>query len=454
MIRIKDVMVSVFMTVYNHERWVAQAIEGVLNQRTTFHYQLIIGEDCSTDNSRAICIDYKNRYTDKIILLLNERNLGMSANAANVSAHCIGKYVAVCEGDDYWTDPFKLQKQVDFLESHPDYSACYHSVKIIDENGRERTELDIPAYTSTEIFTYPMEDVYKMRLPGQSCSLVSRNMRYFITSDVIKEYDKCLTNGDQKGVVLYLKYGKIFHMGDCMACYRRTYIGDSWNARTYGKEMSFFSYRGFLHMERFANYCLDMQGSSRKYARGILCRFLHDFVNNQKKGKYEALWNFITYDIILFLRFVLWEPLYKKIYSKVVPYLVKSKWKRTSQNKRYYLFGTGTIGKRAFTMMSRCGMKPYIGGFLDNDVNKNGSIFCGKPVSLPCNVRNGEGNVVLITSTKYEKEIREQLVSSGYVYGCDAISWSDWMIWLNDVYLRQNYPWLFRYFLHYQVELR
>lgn len=122
-------MVVVQMVTYNHEKYVEQAIESVMMQKTSFRYKLIIAEDYSTDRTREICIELKNKYPDKIDLLLNSRNLGVTLNALQVHKACIAsgaKYVAICEGDDYWTDPLKLQKQVDFLESNSDFILCAH----------------------------------------------------------------------------------------------------------------------------------------------------------------------------------------------------------------------------------------------------------------------------------------------------------------------------------------
>jgi len=111
-----DVLVSVWMTTYNHESYISEAIEGVLNQKTNFIYELIIGEDNSTDNTRQICLDYENKYPGTINLILNDQNIGLIRNYNMTLQECKGKYVAYCDGDDYWSDPLKLQKQVDFLE--------------------------------------------------------------------------------------------------------------------------------------------------------------------------------------------------------------------------------------------------------------------------------------------------------------------------------------------------
>lgn len=121
----KQICVSVFMLTYNQEEFITQAIEGVLMQDTSFTYELVIGEDFSTDNTRNICLKYAEKYPDKIKLLLNERNMGLGANYVRTYSECTGKYVAICDGDDYWIDPLKLQKQVDFLNENPNYKIIY-----------------------------------------------------------------------------------------------------------------------------------------------------------------------------------------------------------------------------------------------------------------------------------------------------------------------------------------
>jgi len=114
-------LVSVSMITYNHNPYIIRAIEGVLCQETSFPIELLIGEDCSTDGTREIVFDYAQRFPDRIRLLTAESNVGAKANIRRVYAAARGKYMAWCEGDDYWHDPGKLQMQVDFLESHPEY---------------------------------------------------------------------------------------------------------------------------------------------------------------------------------------------------------------------------------------------------------------------------------------------------------------------------------------------
>jgi glycosyltransferase involved in cell wall biosynthesis len=153
------VKVSVVMITYNHERFIEEAVRSVMMQQTNFDYELIIGEDCSTDNTRAIVEDLQRQYPDKIRLILQPHNVGMVPNFIQAHTAASGQYTALCEGDDYWTDPHKLQKQVDFLEAHPDYVMTYHDQVRIDEHGNVlaptmRTDQPAGDVTSAELITW------------------------------------------------------------------------------------------------------------------------------------------------------------------------------------------------------------------------------------------------------------------------------------------------------------
>ena len=118
-------LVSVCMTAYNHAPYIGRAIEGVLSQRTTFAVELVLSDDCSPDGTGAICRDYAARYPDRIRLLTGDVNVGMRANYRRTIEACRGRYVAMCDGDDWWSDPRKLQLQAALLESDPSCGLCY-----------------------------------------------------------------------------------------------------------------------------------------------------------------------------------------------------------------------------------------------------------------------------------------------------------------------------------------
>jgi len=126
---------SIFMMVYNHEKYLEVALKSILFQKCNFDFEIVIGEDNSKDGSRDLLLDYANRFPGKFKLLLHDENIGAQKNQMRVFDNCIGKYIAMCEGDDYWTDPLKLQKQVDFLEANPDYVLCFHEVNVLKSDG-------------------------------------------------------------------------------------------------------------------------------------------------------------------------------------------------------------------------------------------------------------------------------------------------------------------------------
>src|ERR1044071_3542733 len=136
--------VSVVMITYNHEQFIAQAIESVLMQETSFDFELVIGEDCSTDRTREIVCDFQRRFPDKVRLLLHDKNQGASRNFVATYLACTGEYVALLEGDDYWISPGKLQKQVDFLDQHPEYAICFHNAVTFWQDSSREIRIEIP----------------------------------------------------------------------------------------------------------------------------------------------------------------------------------------------------------------------------------------------------------------------------------------------------------------------
>lgn len=144
------ITVSVFLLTYNQEDCIQQTIDSILSQETDFDFQLVIGEDYSTDNTRKICELYANEYPDKVNLLPSAgKNLGLIKNYLRTIKECTGKYIAICDGDDYWTDPLKLQKQVDFLEKHPECKIVYTNYKKMYPDG----SLKVGISTAVKDFT-------------------------------------------------------------------------------------------------------------------------------------------------------------------------------------------------------------------------------------------------------------------------------------------------------------
>lgn len=133
--------VSIAVTVYNLEQYIEPCINSILNQQTDFDYQIIVGEDCSTDNSRKVLLKLKDAHPNKIKLIFNNKNLGNHANWFSIFEQCETKYIGVMDGDDWWIDSLKLQKQIDFLDAHPFFSMCVTASEQRFESKNKKTNI-------------------------------------------------------------------------------------------------------------------------------------------------------------------------------------------------------------------------------------------------------------------------------------------------------------------------
>ena len=202
---------SVAMITYNQERFIGQAIESVLAQEVSFDYEIVIGEDCSTDGTRAVVMDFHRRYPDRIALILRPSNIGPMRNIESILAACHGQYLAILEGDDYWISVDKLQKQVDFLDSHPDYAICCHRVKFLNETGS--TEVDIHPLLAAGPYT--IEDLLRWNFV-MTCSAVMRRELMDRPPSWLSE----MRVGDWARSALVARHGTIELMDEIMAAYR------------------------------------------------------------------------------------------------------------------------------------------------------------------------------------------------------------------------------------------
>ncbi len=157
-------LVSIVVLTYNHEKFIQQALDGILMQKVNFNYEIIIGEDCSTDRTREIVFAYAKKYPDRIKVVTSEKNIGQINNEIRTIKKCNGKYLAFCEGDDYWVDNLKLQKQVDFLEKNEDYGMVHTDANHFDQKKQKlirdfnkSNSIHIP---SGEIFSRLLKNFY------------------------------------------------------------------------------------------------------------------------------------------------------------------------------------------------------------------------------------------------------------------------------------------------------
>lgn len=194
----KEPLVSVMMITYNQASLFAQAIQGVLQQKVNFPFELVIGEDCSTDGTREIVLEYQKRFPDIIRVITSDKNVGARKNADRTGKACRGKYIAFCEGDDYWHHPCKMQKQADYLETHPECGLVYSSCDVYFVRTGKRIQ-DFLKYEKREMpKTLSISDIvdgpHKYGFCGIfTCTvMLRRHLR-----EQIREADPYLHRGDQ-----------------------------------------------------------------------------------------------------------------------------------------------------------------------------------------------------------------------------------------------------------------
>lgn len=246
-------MVSIYVATFNHEKYIVQALDSILMQKTQYSYEVYIGEDCSTDNTRAVVKAWEAAHPDeRFHFLYRETNMHNTSchNARDLKNRCKGKYLIALEGDDFWTDPEKLEKQVNFLESHPEYYAVAHNCTVVGAdslpNGETYPECKDTEYT----FRHFANDI----LPGQLATLLSRNYR------IDKNFDESLIAnrvkaGDRHNVFSILCQGRIYCMQETMSAYRHiTQGGSSFSANhrySYAEEEAANRYRmEFAHRRK------------------------------------------------------------------------------------------------------------------------------------------------------------------------------------------------------------
>lgn len=210
------ILVAIQCLVYNHEPYLRECLDGFVIQKTTFRFVAIVHDDCSTDNSGAIIREYAQKHPDIICPIFEDKNRfskhdGSLTQIVQEAIFATGaKYIAWCEGDDYWTDPYKLQKQVDFLETHPEYVACFHNARVY--NGQSYR-----LFNSVNENNFPStEDIILRPWFIATPSLLYRN--------ILKAYPdwaKNAINGDYLLELLLAREGKFYYMHDVMAVYRQ-----------------------------------------------------------------------------------------------------------------------------------------------------------------------------------------------------------------------------------------
>lgn len=209
-----NIMVSVYMLTFNHEKYIRKAIDSVLMQKVNFEYELVIGDDASTDGTKKIIQEYARKYPKTIRAYCRKKNIGALRNSNSIKHKCRGKYLACLEGDDYWNIDNKLQLQVEFLEDHPEFILCYTDVKVIAD-----VRLKYPFIKRDVLNLEQLLNNGNGILAIPSPTLVFRNI-YRENPKLFNYYKNVKIVGDRLQHILLIKMGKFKYMSIEAATYR------------------------------------------------------------------------------------------------------------------------------------------------------------------------------------------------------------------------------------------
>ncbi len=210
--------VSIVTITYNQAKYIEQALQSFVMQKTNFTIEVVVADDCSTDNTPKIIREFTKNYPNIFKPVLRQKNVGIQRNLNNAMRKAKGKYIALCEGDDYWTDPRKLQKQVDFLEERPDYALCFHPVSV--EYNDKKNNYIFPEAGKISEFTLEnlLSDNYI-----QTNSVMYRRQKYENMPVDILPLDWYLH-------LYHARFGKIGFIDEVMSVYRRHPYGIWWDS--------------------------------------------------------------------------------------------------------------------------------------------------------------------------------------------------------------------------------
>jgi len=244
------IKVSACIITYNHEKYIKDCLDGALAQKVNFDYEIVVSEDCSTDNTRKILLDYQKKYPDKIKLFLNEKNLGLSGNWLKSWTRCNCDYMAICEGDDYWTNPNKLQKQIDFLEANPDFALSSHNANVMQDGKFIRVYCP-PNHPEIMDLSYLL--TYGSGVA--TCSLVIRKK----TIENLPDWLPQMHSHDLNVQILAARYGKMKYFSEIMGVYRKTKTGAGFTSKIEARK------EGKLDFALPPKYSLEMNENWNKY---------------------------------------------------------------------------------------------------------------------------------------------------------------------------------------------
>ena len=313
---------TIVTTTYNHEKFIEEALNGFVNQKTTFPFQVLISDDCSTDNTAKIIRKYQKKYPNIIKPIFRKKNLGPMENFIETLNEVHTTYVALCDGDDYWTDENKLQKQVDFLDKNKNYTICFHQTEIFYEADKNKKELCYPKNVKdTTDFNDLIKECY---IPANS---VVYRWQFLKSNSFKKKFPQNIVPGDYYVHLLHASNGKIKFINEPMSKYRKHEGGMWWTATDETQKSKFYLKYGIKYINFFEALEKEfkLKKSQFEYTKKYLIENTFACLISEKRWKeIELLDNKYGKIITNYVKNIRTEPIYYNFtkFKRIIYYLI------------------------------------------------------------------------------------------------------------------------------------
>lgn len=318
------IMVSIHCLAYNHEKYIRKTLEGFVSQKTNFCYEILVHDDASTDGTQDIIREYEQKYPDIVKPIYQKENQyskGVKILRAYNFPRVKGKYLAFCEGDDYWCDEHKLQKQVDILEKHPECSLCTHFAERISENGKKMNGT-IPATALGEGVIEKEAYLKYELLNGWASQTSSFLVPIKYLDEYFKErpkYSEKMLVGDFPLVLYLLTKGKVYFCRESMSCYRVDSVGSYKERRKKDTLLSlrhiytlvdgiaeYNKYTGYQYDKIIKAYIVNRLEDVKEIEKKILKEYDACYFETVYQGRMRHIRYFVRRKLPHIYKFLLW----------------------------------------------------------------------------------------------------------------------------------------------------
>lgn len=395
----KNPLVSISCAAYNHENCISKAIEGFLMQKTDFPIEILIHDDASTDKTVDIIESYRQLHPELIKTIYQKENQysqGVFFSYKYTWPKAKGKYIALCDGDDYWTDPNKLQKQIEFLENNPSFTMCYTDFSIINDEGEILKKNGIGDRLKKDISYL---DMLSGGIPKSSTIVFRKAMIPKEISPMANKEDGI--NGDMLLYPMIAKNGPAHYMDFVSTIYVNHGRGRASSMNRQQTMIRVLKSKIILKEVFNSEHEKELLDKvSRRIYIDLLCCFIDDYIETKNiKGIFDSKdWDKVRLEFsnILGIEGIDYDFLNLQHNSLV--------------GKKIYVFGAGSIGKKVLKILPM--YKIECSGLIDNDVDKHGDELDGVRI-FPFDELQENENIYILVASSWSEEISEQLKKEG-----------------------------------------